>query len=123
MTLAPAIDPPPDPSNLGVVIRDARERRGLRQTDLAAAIHVGLSSVSGWERGTQSPSAAVLPLLARALGVTLTVDADGFQTLEPALAVDPAPEAALAPQVVVVVAGSADAMREALDRLGIPQGG
>jgi transcriptional regulator with XRE-family HTH domain len=121
MTLAPAIDPPPESSNLGAVIRDARERRGMRQTDLAAAIHVGLSSVSGWERGTQSPSAAVLPLLAQALGVTLTVDADGFQTLDPTPAVDPAPEPAPAPQVVVVVAGTAEAMREALDRLGVPR--
>jgi transcriptional regulator with XRE-family HTH domain len=114
MTVAPAIDPPPEPGNLGAVIRDARERRGMRQTDLAAAIHVGLSSVSGWERGTQSPSAAVLPLLAQALGVTLTADAAGFGAL------DPAPEPSPAPQVVVVVAGTAEAMREALDRLGVP---
>jgi transcriptional regulator with XRE-family HTH domain len=119
MTVAPAIDPPTFAGNLGAAIRDARERRGMRQTDLAAAIHVGLSSVSGWERGTQSPSAAVLPLLAQALGVTITVDADGFQTLEPTSI--PAPEVAPAPQVVVVVAGTAEAMREALDRLGVPR--
>jgi transcriptional regulator with XRE-family HTH domain len=117
MTVAPAIDPPPELGGLGAVIRDAREQRGMRQRDLAAAVHVGLSSVSGWERGTQSPSAAVLPLLAQALGVTLEVDADGFEAVDPA----PAPVSAPAPQVVVVVAGTAEAMREALDRLGVPR--
>jgi transcriptional regulator with XRE-family HTH domain len=104
-----------EPNDLGMLIRQARERRGMRQTDLAAAIHVGLSSISGWERGTQAPSAAILPALARALGVTLVADPDGtFTALDAAPAVD-------APRVVVVVAGTAEAMREALDRLGVPR--
>jgi transcriptional regulator with XRE-family HTH domain len=107
---------PAEPNNLGMLIRQARERRGMRQTDLAAAVHVGLSSISGWERGTQAPSAAALPALARALGVTLVADPDGTFT-----ALDAAPEAAPAPQVVVIVAGTPEAMREALDRLGVPR--
>jgi transcriptional regulator with XRE-family HTH domain len=105
-----------EPNDLGMLIRQARERRGMRQTDLAAEIHVGLSSVSGWERGTQAPSAVILPALARALGITLVADPDGTFT-----ALDAAPDAQQAPQVVVVVATTAEAMREALDRLGVPR--
>jgi transcriptional regulator with XRE-family HTH domain len=120
MALAQHIDPPTDATELGSLIRHARERAGLRQTDLAAAVHVGLSTYAAWERGVHDVPADVLPLLARALKVTFVVDADGYRTLEAAPAPAPAP-----PQVVVIVVSTPEAaeaaVRAALDRAGTPR--
>lgn len=95
MTAAYDIDPPPD-GDLGDRIRKARERLGMRQTDLAAAVHVGLSSIGAWERGIHTPSASALFALERALGVTLNTE----------------PEPDLAP-----VAGEVERLTAAIDRL------
>jgi transcriptional regulator with XRE-family HTH domain len=113
VTAVPDIDPRPLPTPLGSVIREARERREMRQVDLAAAVHVGLSAISGWERGTQSPSATVLPLLAAALRVRFVADPEHGWRVEEGKAPAAAP--------VVIVAGTAEAMREALDRAGVPR--
>ena len=53
-------------------IRDARERCGLSQADLARAAVVHPSYVSHLERGIRGPGDAALERLARALGVTTT---------------------------------------------------
>jgi hypothetical protein len=56
MALAHGIDPPTDSNaELGTLIRQARERAGIRQVDLAAAIHVGLSTVASRVRGACGP--------------------------------------------------------------------
>jgi transcriptional regulator with XRE-family HTH domain len=105
---------PPARTELGNLIRQARERRGMRQVDLAATVHVGLSAVSGWERGTQSPTATILPALSEALGVTFVAGPDGEWRV-----LDAGPDQA--PQVVVIVAATAEAMHAALDRAGVPR--
>ena len=51
-------------------IRDARERSGLSQADLARAAMMHPSYVSHLERGVRGPGDAALVRLARALGVT-----------------------------------------------------
>lgn len=53
-------------------IRDARERSGLSQADLARAAMMHPSYVSHLERGVRGPGDGALERLARALGVTTT---------------------------------------------------
>jgi len=53
-------------------IRDARERSGLSQADLARAASMHPSYVSHLERGVRGPGDGALERLARALGVTTT---------------------------------------------------
>lgn len=53
-------------------IRDARERCGLSQADLARAASMHPSYVSHLERGVRGPGDGALERLARALGVTTT---------------------------------------------------
>jgi transcriptional regulator with XRE-family HTH domain len=111
VALAHGIDPPSDSNaELGTLIRQARERAGIRQVDLAAAIHVGLSTVATWERGVHDVAADALPLIAAALGVRFVAEPGGWRVVsgEPA-------------GPVVVVAGTAEAMNAALDRLGVPR--
>lgn len=56
----------------GKRIREARERRGLSQEDVAAHFDISGSSVSQWEAGTTQPAYARAKKLARFLGVTLS---------------------------------------------------
>ncbi len=53
-------------------LRDARERSGLSQADLARAARLHPSYVSHLERGVRGPGDEALERLARALGVTTT---------------------------------------------------
>lgn len=114
MTAQP-VDPPGNPQ-LGAVIREQIARRRLTIEGLAADIGVHRSTLSRWLMGTVYPSPSHLAALEDALGVRFVDDGAGTFTV-----LDAAPEPALAPQVVVVVAGTAEAMREALDRLGVPR--
>lgn len=52
-------------------IRSQREKRGLKQQDLANALHVSPQAVSKWERGENAPDIAALAPLAKLLGVTV----------------------------------------------------
>lgn len=54
----------------GATVRRLRERRGMRQADLAERIGLGRTSMTNLERGNQNPPLSVLPLLARGLGVS-----------------------------------------------------
>ncbi|MEQ8278021.1 MAG: helix-turn-helix domain-containing protein [Deltaproteobacteria bacterium] len=54
---------------LGKRIRSRREGRGLKQSDLAAALRVSPQAVSKWERGENAPDISVLVNLARMLDV------------------------------------------------------
>ena len=52
-------------------IRQCRERQGLTQQEVAAALHVEQSSVSMWETGKTTPRADMLPRIAKLLGCTV----------------------------------------------------
>ncbi|MBI3829696.1 MAG: helix-turn-helix domain-containing protein [Planctomycetes bacterium] len=56
--------------DLGNRIRKQRERRGLKQSDIAHALQISAQAVSKWERGENAPDIAVLLDLAKILGVT-----------------------------------------------------
>ena len=58
-------------SRLGERIRARRERLGLRQADLAAALGLTAAAVSKWERGETAPDIGSLVPLAGLLGVTV----------------------------------------------------
>jgi len=55
---------------LGHRIRALREKRRLKQSDVAHALQISPQAVSKWERGENAPDLAVLLDLARVLGVT-----------------------------------------------------
>jgi transcriptional regulator with XRE-family HTH domain len=54
--------------DLGQRIKQAREERGLKQKDLAQAVHVEPMTVSRWERGVNTPDLDTLALIAQATG-------------------------------------------------------
>jgi class 3 adenylate cyclase len=58
-------------ARLGRRIKDQRERRSLRQSDIASALQVSSQAVSKWERGENAPDISVLIGLARLLNVSL----------------------------------------------------
>ena len=66
---------------LGRAIREARERRGMEQDDLAARVGVGQQAVSTWERGKSRPRRAMVTAVAEALQVAeeLVLDAGGYR--------------------------------------------
>lgn len=53
-------------NDLGLRIAEAREARGWRQKDLAAAVHVEITTVSRWENGRHTPSLEMLERIAEA---------------------------------------------------------
>lgn len=50
-------------------IRDARERAGLTQAELAAAVGVAVQTISRWERGVSKPNVDDIAALAAAVGI------------------------------------------------------
>ena len=76
-----------DIKELGRRIREARERRGLSQYDLADAIQRDQRAVSEYERGVRKIAATDLDVIAQALEVPLSylyeerIDASGFDDL------------------------------------------
>lgn len=56
----------------GAVIKELRERQGLKQADLARELSVSDKAVSKWETGKGYPDITLLEPLARALGVSIT---------------------------------------------------
>ena len=58
-------------SELGARIRKRRDNRGLRQSDLAAALRVSPQAVSKWERGENAPDITILVPLSRLLDVSV----------------------------------------------------
>jgi len=55
---------------IGDRIKALREERGIRQIDLAEAIGVSLSAVSGYELNTRTPRIDILTKIADYFGVT-----------------------------------------------------
>ncbi|GMV93172.1 MAG: hypothetical protein AMXMBFR82_29500 [Candidatus Hydrogenedentota bacterium] len=58
-------------SDLAKRIRSKREKRGLKQQDIANALNVSPQAVSKWERGENAPDIAVLGPLAKLLDVSV----------------------------------------------------
>ena len=71
---------------LGRRIRAQREKRGLKQQDLANALRVSPQAVSKWERGENAPDIGLLGPLANLVGVTtdflLAADIGGRDVFE-----------------------------------------
>jgi class 3 adenylate cyclase len=55
---------------LGQRIKDLREKRALKQRDVANALQISAQAVSKWERGENAPDIAVLLDLSKLLGVS-----------------------------------------------------
>jgi transcriptional regulator with XRE-family HTH domain len=107
------LDPSP---TLGELIADCRVRRRMSRPQLALLVGASLSSVKNWEADRVTPRGIHLAALEEALGVRFVDDGAGNYT-----ALDAAPDPAPAPTVVVIVAGTVEAMHAALDRAGVPR--
>jgi transcriptional regulator with XRE-family HTH domain len=57
------------PGGMGARIAEAREKAGIKQTDLARAIGVEPWTISRWENGRQTPRGSTIAAIAKALGV------------------------------------------------------
>lgn len=57
--------------DLGARIRLQREKRGLKQNDIAHALQISPQAVSKWERGENAPDIILLVPLAKLLGVSV----------------------------------------------------
>lgn len=64
----------------GALLRDARQRAGLSQTELARRAHVAQSVISAYESGRREPALSTLARIVAATGQRLTV---GLETAEP----------------------------------------
>ena len=58
-------------AELGARIRQRREQRRLRQSDVASALQISPQAVSKWERGENAPDIAVLVDLSRLLDASI----------------------------------------------------
>lgn len=56
---------------LGSRIRNCREKRGLKQVDIANALQISSQAVSKWERGENAPDISLLSSLSSLLGVSI----------------------------------------------------
>lgn len=71
-----------DREKTGVLIAEARRKRGLTQKDLAKCLHVSDRAVSKWERGAGFPDVSLLEPLAESLGLSV-LDLLGGEEHEP----------------------------------------
>ena len=60
-------------SNLGAILRQAREKKGLSQEALAKLVGVTQGAISQYELGEVKPSTKILWKLSHALGVSIEV--------------------------------------------------
>jgi len=60
-----------DMRELGQRIKNQREKRGLRQSDIADALQISAQAVSKWERGENAPDISILIELSRLLGASV----------------------------------------------------
>jgi class 3 adenylate cyclase len=68
-----------DLGKLGSRIKEVREKRRLRQSDVAAALRLSAQAVSKWERGENAPDVVVLVQLSQLLGVSVEWILSGVQ--------------------------------------------
>jgi transcriptional regulator with XRE-family HTH domain len=60
-----------EPDAIGARIREARERAGMTQAELAESVGGGQPEVSMWEIGKRTPGLGSMVRLAGALGVSV----------------------------------------------------
>lgn len=58
-------------------LKELRNRAGLSQSDVAAALNIKQTTVSMWESGDNKPRAALLPAIAQLYGCTIDELFDG----------------------------------------------
>ena len=115
----PAPLPPPDDADaaeaaaFGASLRAVRERRGLRQQELAAAAGLTAPQVSSFEAGARLPSVRTLRRLAAALDTTLDALFSGGGA-------EPAGPAAATPAEAGVLPGLQDLFRTPEEALFAP---
>ena len=78
----------------GELIKEARRRAGLSQTELAGRIGTGQSVIARWEAGHRSPAFETVVQAVRACGLELTVeiaakDPDTSELIDEMLALTP----------------------------------
>ena len=61
-------------ATLGERIRQLRDERKLKQTDIAKVLGVNLNTVSKWELGTQYPSPENIAMLVEILDLSVNVE-------------------------------------------------
>ena len=66
--------------NIGSFIASLRKEKGMTQEQLAERLGVNNRSISRWENGNSMPDYAVLPLLAKELGVSVAELVEGKST-------------------------------------------
>jgi transcriptional regulator with XRE-family HTH domain len=54
---------------LGTMLKEAREKAGLTQEQLAEKTGLPVGSIRNWEQGHRTPRIGVVPALARAVGL------------------------------------------------------
>jgi transcriptional regulator with XRE-family HTH domain len=72
--------------NAGSVLREARERAGLTQADLARHAGTSQATISAYELGIKDPSVGTLSRLLALSGARLTVEAARARVVEPGAA-------------------------------------
>jgi transcriptional regulator with XRE-family HTH domain len=65
------------------LVREARRRAGLTQAELAERVGTTQSAIARLEAGATSPSLARVDQLVRACGLTLVVELDGEDRVDP----------------------------------------
>jgi transcriptional regulator with XRE-family HTH domain len=60
------------------MLKNLREKVGLSQAALAERAGLPLRSIQNWDQGHRTPRLQVLPLLARAMGVSVNTLVAGF---------------------------------------------
>lgn len=56
--------------DIGRIIKELRQRRGITQEEFSEALRVSVQTVSRWENGVNAPDLSMLPQLAVYFGVT-----------------------------------------------------
>jgi transcriptional regulator with XRE-family HTH domain len=72
--------------NAATVLREARERAGLTQADLARRAGTSQAAISAYEHGAKDPSVETLSRLLAASGARLTVEPARATVVEPSAA-------------------------------------
>jgi len=105
--------------DFGDRLRRARKRAGLTQEALAQRLAVGPQTVYRWEAGRARPPKARLPVIARALGVDLSLLAAGASSPATSALPESPPATRLPLYIMGHIAGTTDAEAEQIDEIEV----
>ncbi len=71
----------------GDLVRELRQGRGMKQSDLAAALRTTQSAIARMEGGGVQPTVETLRKLAAVFGVRLVIGPDGVEPIPAAIAI------------------------------------